>query len=282
VNNEVRSLTQANPGPSERFTATLQPDFFSGAWPIAGAAAIALLAAAEYYASLRVAGNHGGLLWAELLRGSLLLLAAIVGSAVVFAIATRHGAKLRNQNLLRISDELLAKTTSARETDERFRLIFHGNPLPTYVYDCASLRLLDLNQAAADKYGYTLDEFLRLRVPDIRPCLATADLLQELEGRQAGFNHAGVWRQRRKDGSVFSAEAMVVRFVQDGRDRELVLATDVAHRVEAEEALRVSQERLRSLVDGAPFGICRSDVLAERFETVNPAFCAMLGYSERR
>jgi two-component system cell cycle sensor histidine kinase/response regulator CckA len=53
------------------------------------------------------------------------------------------------------------------------------------------------------------------------------------------------------------------------------------HRQVAEEALRESKARLRSLVDRAPFGICRSGYMAERFETVNPAFCEMLGYTEQ-
>jgi two-component system, cell cycle sensor histidine kinase and response regulator CckA len=62
--------------------------------------------------------------------------------------------------------------------------------------------------------------------------------------------------------------------------RQLALAGDVTQNAEAEAALRESRARLRSLVDQAPFGICRSGFLAERFETVNPAFCKMLGYSE--
>jgi len=35
-----------------------------------------------------------------------------------------------------------------------------------------------------------------------------------------------------------------------------------------------------SLVDRAPFGICRSSLARDRFESVNPALCKMLGYSE--
>ena len=35
-----------------------------------------------------------------------------------------------------------------------------------------------------------------------------------------------------------------------------------------------------SLVDRAPFGICRSSLSRDRFISVNPAFCRMLGYSE--
>jgi two-component system, cell cycle sensor histidine kinase and response regulator CckA len=35
-----------------------------------------------------------------------------------------------------------------------------------------------------------------------------------------------------------------------------------------------------SLVERAPFGICRSSLSRDRFTSVNPAFCRMLGYSE--
>ena len=47
-----------------------------------------------------------------------------------------------------------------------------------------------------------------------------------------------------------------------------------------EEQLQESSARLRSLIDRAPFGICRSSLSKDRFEAVNPALCQMLGYSE--
>jgi len=48
-------------------------------------------------------------------------------------------------------------------------------------------------------------------------------------------------------------------------------------RVAAEEALRQSEQRYRSLVQGAVYGIYRSS-LEDRFVEVNPALVAMLGY----
>ncbi|HEY4962074.1 MAG TPA: ATP-binding protein [Terriglobales bacterium] len=273
-------MTRTDPSRSARSIVTQRAEFFPSLWPVSAAAIIGFVAGWAYFARLRLANNSVVAPWNELLRAGPLLIAAVLVSAIAFSIVKLHGSELHNLQLTQSNAMLHAKAESADESDERFQLMFHGNPFPAYIYDCGSLRLLDLNEAAADKYGYTLDEFLELSVPDIRPDIDTSALAQELQGRGAGFNHAGVWRQCRKDGSVFFAEATVVRFVRDGREQELVLATDATQRIEAEEALRESRERLRSLVDGAPLGICWGGYMAERFETVNPAFCEMLGYSE--
>ncbi len=265
---------------AERFHSTYLQRTFSRRWPLVTVMILTVAAVIAFSVSERVARGAQVQPWTEVLRGSLLLMAAAICSSVPFAIATWRSNKLGRDELARVNAQLQAQVEIVRDTDERFRLMFEGNPLPTYVYDCASLRLLELNQAAAEKYGYTREEFLRLSVPDIRPDTEPAKLLLELRSRHIGFNNAGVWRQRRKDGSIFSAEATVLRFDEDGCLQELVLATDVTQRLEAEEALRESKAALRSLVDRAPFGIFRSSLAGNCFEAVNPAFCQMLGYSE--
>ena len=61
---------------------------------------------------------------------------------------------------------------------------------------------------------------------------------------------------------------------------ESALADDETERSRAEEELLASRYQLHSLVERAPFGICRSSRSKDRFESVNPVFCRMLGYSE--
>ncbi len=265
---------------ADRFHRTnLQRAYFSR-WPLVAAMIFTAAAILAFAASERLARGPHVQPWNEVLRGSLLLMAVAICSSVPFAIATWRSNQLGRDELARVDAELQAQAATVRDTDERFRLMFEGNPLPTYVYDCASLRLLELNQAAAEKFGYTRDEFLKLGVPDIRPDVDAAKLVLELQGRHVGFNHAGVWRQCCKDGSIFSAEATVLRFEEEGCVQELVLATDVTQRLEAEEALRESKATLHSLVNRAPFGIFHSSLAGDCFEGVNPAFCQMLGYSE--
>ena len=272
-------MTRTAPNRSEGPTRVQPAAFFHRTWPIA-AGAVAWAWILKHYSTMFIASNAQGGPSYHLLRAHLLVVAVILGSAFTFAIVSWQGNRLDRQKLERATAEMQKQVASAREVNERFRLMFHANPMPAYVYDRASLRMLDVNQAAAEKYGYTRDEFLELSVPDIRPQTSSAELAHELQGRQMGFNQADIWRQRRKDGSVFSVEATVVRSVRDGREQELVAVNDVTERIAAEEALRDSQERLRSLVDRAPFAIIRGGFSSGRFETVNPAFCEMLGYSE--
>lgn len=49
-----------------------------------------------------------------------------------------------------------------------------------YVYDCESMSVVDVNEAAAEKYGYTRGEFLQLSISDIRAGIPTEDIVQEL------------------------------------------------------------------------------------------------------
>ena len=240
-----------------------------------------MIAALAYPASGRIAHSANVPLSREALRFFPLLVAAVLGSAVVSTIRNLNRSNSRKAELARVNSELQTKVESAHESDAQFRLMFDGNPQPTYVYDCENLQLLDLNPATARKFGYTRDEFLQLTVPQIRQGIDPAGLALEVRGRQSGFNHAGVWQQRRKDGTVFAAEATVLRVALDGRDHELVLVADVGERIEAEEALRESKASLHSLVDRAPFGICRTSLVKNRLVSANPALCEILGYSEQ-
>src|SRR5437879_5807034 len=56
-----------------------------------------------------------------------------------------------------------------RQKDASFRLLFDSNPLPMWVFDRDTLRFLEVNGAAVAHYGYTREEFLAMRITDIRP-----------------------------------------------------------------------------------------------------------------
>jgi PAS domain S-box-containing protein len=137
-----------------------------------------------------------------------------------------------------------------RDSEERYRLLFEGNPLPMIAYDVESLRILAVNEAAVRLHGYSREELLGLTVTD----LALPDdpnLEQFLATRldpRPDVVHVGLRQQRRKDGSTVDVDMTSLAIVLAGRPARLILTRDVtaerralAERERLEEALRRSQ-----------------------------------------
>ncbi|MBL0313881.1 MAG: PAS domain S-box protein, partial [Holophagaceae bacterium] len=62
-----------------------------------------------------------------------------------------------------------AAEEALRRSESSSRLLFEGNPLPMWVYDLETLAFLLVNDAAVANYGYSREEFLSMKIPDIRP-----------------------------------------------------------------------------------------------------------------
>ena len=131
-----------------------------------------------------------------------------------------------------------------RETEKRYRLLFETNPLPMWVYDRDTLEFLAVNEAALAHYGYSRDEFLSMTIKDIRPAEDVQTLVDKLSSEN-GFNSAGTWNHRKKDGGVIDVEIISHPLLFGGRNGKLVLANDVTERRLAEKALRETEAQLR-------------------------------------
>ena len=55
-----------------------------------------------------------------------------------------------------------------RESERQYRLLFHGNPNPMWVFDLETQAFLEVNEAAIQHYGYSREEFLAMTIADIR------------------------------------------------------------------------------------------------------------------
>lgn len=90
---------------------------------------------------------------------------------------------------------------AASRQDDEYVNVFVSSPMAMWIYDVESLQILDANEAAQQRYGYSRDEFTRLTLTDIRPREDVSKFL-ELTRTLPDFDRSGPWRHRRKDGSV--------------------------------------------------------------------------------
>lgn len=150
-----------------------------------------------------------------------------------------------------VADRL--RTTESSLHDQRlgFRALFAQNPQPMWVYDLETLHFLQVNQAAIDTYGYTVDEFLSRTIVDIRPPEDVDDFLASLRSRPAGWLHTAEGRHVTRAGEIIHVEITSHQLLLDRRPVVLVSTRNITARHLAEEARNRSERRSREIVEAA-------------------------------
>jgi PAS domain S-box-containing protein len=140
------------------------------------------------------------------------------------------------------------------------------------------------NDRMTEMTGYHMEEINRLGwyqtvYPD--PEIREKAIERMSRMRHGDDLHGEEWVITTKGGEkrVVRISTSVLRTPDDGV-HVLALMDDVTDRRRAEEALRESEERYRSLFEGAPYGIYRSTPEG-RLVAVNQTLAAMLGYDPR-
>jgi PAS domain S-box-containing protein len=114
-----------------------------------------------------------------------------------------------------------------------------------WVYDLETLRLVEVNDAAVDSYGYSREEFLNMTLGDIRSPEDGSSAIQGIAEPGSGGRPERV-RHLHKDGRAIEAE-ITSRVIQFGdRPARLVMAQDVTERRRLEQRTE-RVERLESI-----------------------------------
>jgi PAS domain S-box-containing protein len=164
--------------------------------------------------------------------GLLVISAALVGGGFV--------ASLYKQ--LRDAGEAL------RESENWHRTLFDSNPLPSWVFDSETLKFISVNNAAVRSYGYSREEFLDLKITDIRP---QEDVERLLKAKQIHANESdwvSPWRHKKRNGEIIEVEITSHKVDLNRRPSVLVVAVDITERKRAEAKLQESEERFRLMV----------------------------------
>ena len=146
-----------------------------------------------------------------------------------------------------------------REKEASFRYLFEKNPNPMWVYDRSTMSILEVNDAAVAHYGYSHDEFRRMRISDLRPTEDAQRLASYVQNRPPGLKEAGEWRHITKDGRTIDVEITSYTLDFQQRAAVLVVARDVTESKRAEEALRESEAVARGVLNTALDAYIRMD-----------------------
>jgi PAS domain S-box-containing protein len=147
--------------------------------------------------------------------------------------------------------QLYDQQQELEKSEALFQLLFAANPLPVWVYDLQTLCFLQVNDAAVAQYGYSREEFLEMRITDIRPLDEATRLLKYLQQEQFASHHAGIWQHRRKDGQLLDVEITTHKLDYAGQSAAIVVAQNITERLRLQEALEAREKYFRHLIDNA-------------------------------
>jgi len=112
--------------------------------------------------------------------------------------------------------------------------------------------ILDANESAAAMHGCTREEFTGRNARDFRPPEDPAVMLGLMNGVRRGEGGVFETQHARRDGSVFPIEVSSQVMTFHGEEVYLSVYRDITDRKRAEETLRESEERFRTMADSLP------------------------------
>jgi len=174
------------------------------------------------------------------------------------------------------------QTKDLRESEKQYRTLFEsmreGFALCEVVMNKkgkpADYRFLKINSAFAKQSGMkikaTLGKTIKEVFPDIEPIWIKRYCNVAITQKPIHFRDYNHNTKRYYDAIAFSPE----------KGKFAMMFRDITGRMKAEETIKESEEKFRSLFESSPEGIVAANIKTKKFVLANKAACDLMGYSK--
>ncbi|HYE55137.1 MAG TPA: response regulator [Chitinophagaceae bacterium] len=125
-----------------------------------------------------------------------------------------------------------------RISEEKYRQIFYKNPFPMWISELDTSRILEVNDAAIQKYGYERAEFLKLCVTDIQQDRECAG------GKLPNGEHPAIWGHKKKNGETILVEFTSYPINYLGRTAMQAQIHDVTEKIKLQHELAAKKKQI--------------------------------------
>lgn len=168
--------------------------------------------------------------------------------------------------------------TALREAEMRYRTLFEQSPVGVLTIDSQSGLAVEFNDLAARQLGYSREEFARLRVGDYEACETPEQTRAHIERVLREGTDQFETRHRTKTGEIRDMLVTIRAMELNGQAMGNCVFQDITESKRADEALKLSENKYRLLVDQSDAGILIVDETGA-IQFANPKACEMCGYT---
>ncbi len=167
-------------------------------------------------------------------------------------VASSQSIELRGRpyvvNLFQDLSDFMRLRAGLNQSEQRFRLFFENAPLALIVSNDAGDKIIDVNPAACDQYGYARHDFLALSAERLAPLLA--------EGQRLA-------RHQTAAGDPIDVEVTSFTFDLAHRPLRMNALRDVTAQTQATASLRDREQRFRVIAQVSSDGVWDWDLVAD-------------------
>ncbi|QQL50767.1 helix-turn-helix domain-containing protein [Mucilaginibacter ginkgonis] len=106
-----------------------------------------------------------------------------------------------------------------------FSKLFHKSATPMWIFEPVTLKFLEVNDAAVERYGYNRDEFLNMTIRDIRPKSELENMSAYLTAHDGDQIFDVKFKHLLADGSILTVDIVRYAIVYKGEPAFLVTST---------------------------------------------------------
>lgn len=145
-------------------------------------------------------------------------------------------------------EKILESFEKIKASEKKYSDLFHFSPLPMWVFDVNTLRVLDVNEAALTNYGYSRDEFVGISIFEFRPEDQVDSMKDFLAKNPSNFTVVKEnFIHKKKSGEIMIVEIYSIPIEFEGKMAQLVLANDVTSSIQYLEKVEAQNKILRDI-----------------------------------
>ena len=138
------------------------------------------------------------------------------------------------------------------KSEENYRMIFNNVNDAIVLHDLDNGHILDVNDRMLEMYGYERDQLLQHDIECLSegvPPYNQEEAIAWTRKAAGGNPQIFEWRAKHKNGKLFWTEVNLKRVTFEDEERLLAVVRDISSRKAREDAIRISEERLKLALD---------------------------------
>jgi PAS domain S-box-containing protein len=177
------------------------------------------------------------------------------------------------------------KTSGFIGTESKYRYLFENSPMPMMIFDAETLSFFDVSREAVRLFGYSVNEFLDMRLKDLIVSDDVSEIIKYFNRIQDDYLYSAPVRTLKKNGEIIFVEFSSHTVEFGSRKAQLVIANDITIKKLTEDGLKTMNESLEQKVVESTAQLeaankAKSEFLTNVTHEIRTPMNAILGYSE--